>query len=459
MIFDTIAAISTPRGEGGISIVRISGTEAFEILEKIFKPKNKEVKNLKNYSINYGHIIDNKNNENKIIDEVLVSIMKAPNTYTKENIVEINCHGGFLITEKILEIVLKNGARIAEIGEFTKRAFLNGRIDLTQAEAVIDIIHGKTEKSLSLSLNQLRGDLKDKISTIKKSILDLAAHINVVLDYPEEGIEDPIPSNLVENIKKAEEEIRDLVLSYDKGKIIKDGIKTAIIGKPNVGKSSILNSLLREERAIVTHVAGTTRDIIEEVININGIPLLLVDTAGIRKTDDVVENIGVSKSKDLINKADLILYVVDMSKELEEEDFEIYNSINNEKVIGILNKSDIKTNINIEKLDKIKNWIEISALSKMGIEDLEKKIYKFIIDENVDDSSQKFILTNVRHKSALEKTKEALDNILETIDLGLPMDLMAVDIKDALDTLGEVTGEISSEDLLDHIFSNFCVGK
>ncbi|MBS9776154.1 MAG: tRNA uridine-5-carboxymethylaminomethyl(34) synthesis GTPase MnmE [Fusobacterium sp.] len=463
MLLDTIAAISTPRGEGGISIVRISGTEALDILEKIFQPKNKKVEDLKSYSINYGHIIDNKNNENqsekKIIDEVLVSVMKAPNTYTREDIVEINCHGGFLITEKILEIVLKNGARIAEIGEFTKRAFLNGRIDLTQAEAVIDIIHGKTEKSLSLSLNQLRGDLKDKISVIKKSILDLAAHINVVLDYPEEGIDDPIPSNLVENIKRAEEEIKDLVLSYDKGKMIKDGIKTAIIGKPNVGKSSILNSLLREERAIVTHVAGTTRDIIEEVININGIPLLLVDTAGIRKTDDIVENIGVNKSKDLINKADLILYVVDMSRELEEEDFEIYNSINNEKVIGILNKSDIKTNINIEKLDKIKNWIEISALSKMGIEELENKIYKFIIDENVDASSQKFILTNVRHKSALEKTKQALDNILETISLGLPMDLMAVDIKDALDTLGEVTGEISSEDLLDHIFSNFCVGK
>jgi len=429
MLLDTIAAISTPRGEGGISIVRMSGQDSLNILEKIFKPKNKEVSELKNYSINYGHIIDNEH----IVDEVLVSIMKAPNTYTREDIIEINCHGGYLVTEKVLEVVLKNGARIAEIGEFTKRAFLNGRIDLTQAEAVIDVIHGKTEKSLSLSLNQLRGDLRDKIATIKKSVLDLAAHINVVLDYPEEGIDDPVPENLVDNLKKASAEIKDLVSSYDKGKIIKDGIKTAIIGKPNVGKSSILNSLLREDRAIVTHIPGTTRDIIEEVININGIPLLLVDTAGIRNTDDIVENIGVEKSKELINSADLILYVIDTSREIDEEDFRIYDIIN--------------------------TWIEISALSKIGIDNLENEIYRYIMNENVEDSSQKLVITNVRHKSALEKTNDALLNIIETIDMGLPMDLMAVDIKDALDSLSEVTGEISSEDLLDHIFSNFCVGK
>lgn len=456
MLLDTIAAISTPRGEGGISIVRISGSESLEILQKIFKPKNnKLIKDLKNYSINYGHIFDNKN----IIDEVLVSIMKAPNTYTKEDIVEINCHGGFLITEKVLQTVLKNGARIAEVGEFTKRAFLNGRIDLTQAEAISDIIHGKTEKSLSLSLNQLRGDLREKIEIIKKSILDLAAHINVVLDYPEEGIDDPIPKDLFFNLKKASAEIKDLILSYDKGKIIKDGIKTAIIGKPNVGKSSILNSLLREERAIVTQIPGTTRDIIEEGININGIPLVLVDTAGIRNTDDIVENIGVNKSKELINSADLILYVIDSSKDLEEEDFRIHNFINNEKVIGILNKVDIKKEIDLSKLTKVKKWIEISATSNFGIENLENEIYKYVIDEKIDDSSQKFIITNVRHKSALEKTNMALDNIFQTVQDGMPMDLMAVDIKDALDSLGEVTGEISSEDLLDHIFSNFCVGK
>ncbi|WP_314347277.1 tRNA uridine-5-carboxymethylaminomethyl(34) synthesis GTPase MnmE [Fusobacterium massiliense] len=456
MLLDTIAAISTPRGEGGISIVRMSGSDSLSILEKIFKPKSeKRVNELRNYSINFGHIIDNK----QIVDEVLVSIMKAPNTYTREDIVEINCHGGFLITEKVLEVVLKNGARIAEIGEFTKRAFLNGRIDLTQAEAIIDVIHGKTEKSLSLSLNQLRGDLRDKIGVIKKSVLDLAAHINVVLDYPEEGIDDPVPENLVVNLKKASNEIKELILSYNKGKIIKDGIKTAIIGKPNVGKSSILNSLLREERAIVTHIPGTTRDIIEEVININGIPLLLVDTAGIRNTDDVVENIGVEKSKELINSADLILYVIDSSRDLDEEDFKIYDIINTDKVIGILNKIDIKKELDLSKFPKINKWIKVSALEKLGIDNLEDEIYHYIMNGDVEDSSQKLVITNVRHKSALEKTNEALLNILSTINMGLPMDLMAVDIKDALDSLSEVTGEISSEDLLDHIFSNFCVGK
>lgn len=456
MLFDTIAAISTPRGEGGIGIVRISGNNALDILEKIFKPKSgKAIKGLRNYSINYGHIFDGKT----LVDEVLVSIMKAPNTYTREDIVEINCHGGFVITEKVLEVVLKNGARIAEIGEFTRRAFLNGRIDLTQAEAVIDLIHGKTEKSVSLSLNQLRGDLKEQIEHLKKLILDVAAHINVVLDYPEEGIDDPLPEHLVENLQEVLDTTDRLIRSYDKGKMIKEGIKTAIVGKPNVGKSSILNSVLKEERAIVTHVAGTTRDVIEEVVNLKGIPLVLVDTAGIRKTDDLVENIGVEKSKKLIESADLILFVVDGSRPLDEEDMKIHEAIKAEKVIGILNKIDIKEDIDLSPLTKISKWLEISAIKNQGIDEMEEEIYRHIIDENIEDSSQKITITNVRHKSALEKTKQSIENIFETIESGLPMDLMAVDIKGALDSLSEVTGEISSEDLLDHIFSNFCVGK
>lgn len=456
MLFDTIAAISTPRGEGGIGIVRISGNNALDILEKIFKPKSgKAIKGLRNYSINYGHIFDGKT----LVDEVLVSIMKAPNTYTREDIVEINCHGGFVITEKVLEVVLKNGARIAEIGEFTRRAFLNGRIDLTQAEAVIDLIHGKTEKSVSLSLNQLRGDLKEQIEHLKKLVLDVAAHINVVLDYPEEGIDDPLPEHLVENLQEVLDTTDRLIRSYDKGKMIKEGIKTAIVGKPNVGKSSILNSVLKEERAIVTHVAGTTRDVIEEVVNLKGIPLVLVDTAGIRKTDDLVENIGVEKSKKLIESADLILFVVDGSRPLDEEDIKIHEAIKAEKVIGILNKIDIKEDIDLSPLTKISKWLEISAIKNQGIDEMEEEIYRHIIDENIEDSSQKITITNVRHKSALEKTKQSIENIFETIESGLPMDLMAVDIKGALDSLSEVTGEISSEDLLDHIFSNFCVGK
>lgn len=455
-MFDTIAAISTPRGEGGIGIVRMSGSDSLCILTKIFKSiSKKEVGELRNFSINYGHLYDGE----ELVDEVLVSIMKGPNTYTKEDIVEINCHGGFLITEKVLELVLKNGARIAELGEFTRRAFLNGRLDLTQAEAVIDLIHGKTDKSISLSLNQLRGDLREQIDILKKQLLDVSAHVNVVLDYPEEGIDDPLPHDLVDNLHNVVNTTDALIKSYNKGKMIKEGIKTAIVGKPNVGKSSLLNSVLREERAIVTHVAGTTRDVIEEVVNLNGIPLVLVDTAGIRKTDDLVENIGVEKSKELIEKADLVLFVVDNSRELDEEDLRIHDRINADKVIGLINKTDIESKLDVTPLTKIKKWIKISALEKIGIDSMEKEIYSYVISGQIEDSSQKLVITNVRHKSALEKTKQAVENIFETIEMGLPMDLIAVDLKEALDSLSEVTGEISNEDLLDHIFSNFCVGK
>ena len=455
-MFDTIAAISTPRGEGGIGIVRLSGDESLGILSKIFKPKSKkDVKEIKSYTINYGHIYDGE----ELIDEVLVSVMKAPNTYTREDIVEINCHGGYLITQKVLELVLKSGAKIAEPGEFTRRAFLNGRLDLTQAEAIIDLIHGKTDKSISLSLNNLRGDLRDQINHLKKILLDVAAHVNVVLDYPEEGVDEPIPEHLIIELHNVKDTITKLVESYDKGKMIKEGIKTAIVGKPNVGKSSLLNSILREERAIVTSIAGTTRDTIEEIINIKGIPLIMVDTAGIRKTQDEVENIGVQKSKKMLKEADLVLFVLDSSRDFSDEDREIYDSIESEKVIGILNKIDMEKKLDITNLTKVKKWIEISALENIGIDTLENEIYNFILSENIEDSSEKLIITNIRHKSALEKTKKSIENIFETIDMGYPMDLIAVDLNDALDSLSEVTGEISSEDLLDHIFSNFCVGK
>ncbi|MGX6591062.1 tRNA uridine-5-carboxymethylaminomethyl(34) synthesis GTPase MnmE [Cetobacterium ceti] len=455
-MFDTIAAISTPRGEGGIGIVRISGPDSLCILSKIFKPKSgKKIEELRNFSINYGHMYD----KDTVVDEVMVSIMKGPNTYTREDIVEINCHGGYLITEKVLELVLRSGARIAELGEFTRRAFLNGRIDLTQAEAVIDIIHGKTDKSISLSLNQLRGDLREQIHHLKKLLLDVAAHVNVVLDYPEEGIDDPLPENLVDNLHTVINTTDKLIKSYDQGKMIKEGVKTAIVGKPNVGKSSLLNTVLREERAIVTHIAGTTRDMIEEVVNLKGIPLVLVDTAGIRDTDDIVENIGVEKSRDMIDKADLVLFVVDGSRELSQEDMEIYERIDSHKVIGLLNKIDVETKVDITPLTKINKWIKISAKEKLGIDDMEDEIYRYVISGQVEDSSEKLIITNVRHRSALEKTKDAVNNIFDTINMGLPMDLIAVDLKEAMDSLSEVTGEISNEDLLDHIFSNFCVGK
>jgi len=455
MLFDTIAAISTPRGEGGIGIIRISGDKSFEILDKIFNTKNPN-RDLGFYKFNYGFIHDN----GKIVDEVMAVRMKAPKTYTCEDVVEINCHGGHLISEKVLELVLKNGARHAEQGEFTKRAFMNGRIDLSQAEAVMDIIHGKTEKSISLSLEQLRGDLRDKIASFKKALLDVTAHVNVVLDYPEEGIDDPLPSNLRENLENVYAEADRLISSYDKGKKIKEGIKTVIAGKPNVGKSTLLNSLLKEERAIVTHIPGTTRDVIEEIINIKGIPLVLTDTAGIRKTEDIVENIGVEKSKKFIENADLVLLVLDASRELESEDREVIEEIqnHNKKTIVLLNKIDLERKIELEEFN-LENILEISAKDNIGIEDMEERIYSYIVEENVEDSSEKLIITNIRHKAALEKTKDAIRNIFETIDAGMPMDLISVDLKEALDSLSEITGEISSEDILDHVFGNFCVGK
>lgn len=455
MLFDTIAAISTPRGEGGIGIIRISGDKSFEILNKIFRQKNPN-KDLGFYKFNYGFIVDN----DKVIDEVMVVRMKAPKTYTCEDVVEINCHGGHLVSEKVLEIVLRSGARHAEAGEFTKRAFMNGRIDLSQAEAVMDLIQGKTEKSISLSMEQLRGDLKEKIKDFKKALLDVTAHVNVVLDYPEEGIDDPLPTELRGNLENVYAEANRLIESYDKGKKIKEGIKTVIVGKPNVGKSTLLNSLLKEERAIVTHIAGTTRDVIEEIINIKGIPLVLVDTAGIRETDDIVENIGVEKSKQFIEKADLVLLVLDSSKELEMEDIVVINEIkaNNKKSIVLLNKIDLEKKIDLSG-HNLENVVEISARDNVGIETMEEKIYSYIVDEKVEDSSEKLIITNIRHKTALEKTKDAIKNIFETIDSGMPMDLISVDLKEALDSLSEITGEISSEDILDHVFGNFCVGK
>ena len=391
MLFDTIAAISTPKGEGGIGIIRISGDKSFEILSKIFNTKNPN-KDLGFYKFNYGFIHD----KGKIIDEVMIVRMKAPKTYTCE----------------------------------------------------------------SLSLDQLRGDLKNKINNFKKSLLDVTAHVNVVLDYPEEGIDDPLPENLRKNLEKVYEEANLLIESYDKGKKIKEGIKTVIVGKPNVGKSTLLNSLLREERAIVTHVPGTTRDIIEEIINIKGIPLVLTDTAGIRKTDDIVENIGVEKSKQLIEKADLILLVLDASEKLEKEDMEVIEKIkeNNKKTIVLLNKIDLERKLDLSSYN-LENIVEISAKDNIGIEEMEDKIYSYIVEEDVENTSEKLIITNIRHKTALEKTKEAVKNIFETIDTGMPMDLISVDLKEALDSLSEITGEISSEDILEHIFGNFCVGK
>lgn len=452
MLFDTIAAVATAKGDGGVAIIRISGDKSFEILDKIFTPINNT--KIGYYRLKYGNLHDG----DKIIDEVMAVRMKAPRSYTCENVVEINCHGGQLMTNRVLQLVLKNGARMAQRGEFTKRAFMNGRIDLSQAEAVIDIINGNSEKALDVSLNQLRGDLKDMVKDFKKTLLDIAAHVNVVLDYPEEGIEDPIPKELLDDLKKVHEKATRLIESYDKGKVLKDGIKTVIVGKPNVGKSTLLNALLREDRAIVTEVAGTTRDTIEEKIMIKGIPLILVDTAGIRKTDDIVESIGVQKSRDLISKSDLVLMLLDITKDISEDDKEIIDYIkkNNKKVIYILNKNDKP---GAKDFSYLGNTVSISAMKNIGIDEMEEYIYRYIAGNKVDNTGQECILNNVRHKAALEKTKQAIENMFLTIDNEMPLDLISVDLKEALDSLSEITGEITSEDILDHIFKSFCVGK
>lgn len=454
MLFDTIAAIASAKGDGGISIIRISGENAFDILDKIFKPINNT--KIGYYKLKYGHIVD----DDKVIDEVMAVRMKSPKSYTCENVVEINCHGGTVITNKILELILKNGAKLASKGEFTKRAFMNGRIDLSQAEAVMDIINGKSAKAVQISVDQLRGDLRDMIKDFKKTLLDITAHINVVMDYPEEGIDDPIPNNLILDLKNVYDKANKLIASYDKGKLIKDGIKTVIVGKPNVGKSTLLNALLREERAIVTDIEGTTRDSIEETINIKGIPLVLVDTAGIRKTDDVVESIGVKKSLDFITKADLVLMILDNSKVLSNEDMEIIKFIKqeNKKAIYLINKIDLEQKIDIDII-KNEKLIYISAMQNKGIDEMENDLYDYISDNEVNNTGEAYILNNIRHKTALEKAKYAIENIFETINIGLPLDLIAVDLKEAIDAFSEITGEITSEDILDHIFSNFCVGK
>lgn len=454
-LFDTICAISTARGEAGIGIVRISGDKSFEILNKIFRPFTKN-KDLGNYKLNYGYIYDGDN----LIDEVLVSKMKGPKSYTTEDIVEINCHGGYIPTKKILETVLKNGARLAEIGEFTKRAFINGRIDLSQAEAVVDIIHGKTERSVSLSLDQLKGSLKNKVAEFKEAFLDITAHVNVVMDYPEEGIDDPLPLELRKKLEDVYDKANKLILSYDKVKKIREGIKTAIVGKPNVGKSTLLNALLEEERAIVTHIPGTTRDVIEEVLNVKGIALVLADTAGIRETEDIVEGIGVKKSIEFIENSDLVLLILDSSRELDEEDKIVIEKIKetNKECIVILNKVDLERKIDLNELN-FENILEISAKENINLDKMEDRIYECITKNDIEDSNEKLVLTNIRHKTALEKTKESIENIFYTIDSGMPLDLISVDLKEGLDSLSEITGEISSEDVLDHIFAKFCVGK
>ncbi len=437
----------------------MSGDNCFNILEKIFKAKNEQtIEEIKGYSIKYGHIIDSNNN---IVDEVLVSYFKSPKSYTTENMCEINTHGGIIILRKILELCLKNGAELAEPGEFTKRAFLNGRIDLLQAESVIDIINAKSEKEAKTSINQLEGNLSKKIRQIKQKILDVMVNMEVAIDYPEYDVEDATNVQILDMLNRVENDLLKLEQSFDNGKMIKEGIKTAIIGKPNAGKSSLLNAILKEERAIVTDIEGTTRDTIEEFININGIPLNIIDTAGIRNTENEVEKIGVIKSKKIANEADLIIAIFDSSKELTEEDIEILNIIKDKKVIIVLNKIDLETKIdekNIKLKEISKYIIKISAINEIGIDSLYDKISEmFNLNEiNVDNE---IVITNLRHKNLITKAIENVKQAKETLENNMPSDIIAIFIKDILQCLGEITGEEVTENIINEIFSKFCLGK
>lgn len=436
----------------------MSGKDSFTILDKIFKPKVKQkIEKIKGYSIKYGNIIDNGD----IVDEVLVSYFKAPKSYTTENMCEINSHGGNVIVKRILELCLKNGAELAEPGEFTKRAFLNGRIDLLQAESVIDVIHAKSEREAKTGMKQLKGVLSKQIAEIKQNILDVMVNIEVAIDYPEYDVDDVTNQQILDMLIQVEEKLKRLEKSFDNGKLIKEGIKTAIIGKPNAGKSSLLNAILKEDRAIVTEYEGTTRDTIEEFVNINGIPIKLVDTAGIRQAKDEVEKIGIAKAKEIAKDADLVISIFDSTKKLTSEDIEILKLSKNKKSIIILNKIDLETILkeNDIRFQEVSNHIiKISALNAIGIEKLYEEISDlFQLNEiNLDNE---IVITNIRHKNLITKAIENVKKTKETVEQKMPLDIITIFMKDILEDLGNITGEVVSEDIINEIFAKFCLGK
>ena len=455
---DTIAAIATAMSNSGIGIVRISGDEALEVADRIFRPKkgSRKVSDMETHTIHYGYVIDGE----EVVDEVMLLIMKAPRSYTCEDTIEIDCHGGVLVMKKILETVLKYGARPAEPGEFTKRAFLNGRIDLSQAESVIDVINAQNELALKSSVSQLQGAVLEKIKDIRAVVLHEIAFIESALDDPEHVSLDGYPEQLRGIMSDAHSKVKKLLDSSDNGKMLKEGINTAIVGKPNAGKSSLLNILVGEERAIVTEIAGTTRDILQEQIQIGGIGLNVIDTAGIRDTEDIVEKIGVNKSREYIEKADLIIYVVDSSTELDENDQEIIEAIQDKKAIVLLNKSDLdaKTDAAIlqERLDK--PILSISAKNNTGIHELEKLIEEMFFSGKLSFNDEVYI-TNIRQKNALAEAESSLKMVLQSIDDGMPEDFFTIDMMNAYEVLGTIIGESVGEDLVNEIFSKFCMGK
>lgn len=457
----TIAAIATATGTGSIGIIRMSGKDCFKILEKIFVPRNSEIniEEIPGYTMKYGYIVNTDSKEK--IDEVIVSFFKVPRSYTTENMCEINSHGGTIVEQKILEQCLLNGADLAEPGEFTKRAFLNGRIDLSQAESVMDIINAKTDKEAKASLSQLEGNLSKEIHEIQKELLSIMADIEASIDYPEYDIEETTNNKALEVLSNVKQKLTKLENSFKNGKILKDGVKTVIIGKPNTGKSSLLNIMLDEERAIVSDYAGTTRDTIEEFIKIQDVPLKIIDTAGIRDTNDKIEEIGVKKAIKLADDADLIIAIFDCSGELDEEDLRIINLIKNKETIILLNKCDLrqKNAKTINYMSKLnKTVIEASMKTKRGIDELYNCIEKKFKMNEIDIGSET-VVTNIRHKNQIHKAIESIDKALEIVNSQMPIDIIAVEIKQTLEDLGSITGDNVSEDIINEIFSKFCLGK
>ncbi|HGZ3900952.1 TPA: tRNA uridine-5-carboxymethylaminomethyl(34) synthesis GTPase MnmE [Staphylococcus aureus] len=459
MDLDTITSISTPMGEGAIGIVRLSGPQAVEIADKLYKGKHL-LNDVPSHTINYGHIIDPESKE--VIEEVMVSVLRAPKTFTREDIIEINCHGGILTINRVLELTMTYGARMAEPGEFTKRAFLNGRIDLSQAEAVMDFIRSKTDRASKVAMNQIEGRLSDLIKKQRQSILEILAQVEVNIDYPEyDDVEDATTEFLLEQSKEIKQEINRLLDTGAQGKIMREGLSTVIVGKPNVGKSSMLNNLIQDNKAIVTEVAGTTRDVLEEYVNVRGVPLRLVDTAGIRETEDIVEKIGVERSRKALSQADLILFVLNNNEALTQEDYTLYEVVKNEDVIVIVNKMDLEQNIDINEVkDMIGDTplIQTSMLKQEGIDELEIQIRDLFFGGEVQNQDMTYV-SNSRHISLLKQARQTIQDAIDSAESGVPMDMVQIDLTRTWEILGEIIGETASDELIDQLFSQFCLGK
>lgn len=459
--FDTIAAISTPMGEGAIGIVRMSGEQAIEIADKLYRGKSgKRLQDVASHTINYGKIIDPSTSE--IAEEVMVSVMKAPKTFTKEDIVEINCHGGLVSVNRVLQLILNEGARLAEPGEFTKRAFLNGRIDLSQAEAVIDLIRAKTDKAMNVALGQMEGRLSRHIKKLRQEIIETLAQIEVNIDYPEyDDVEEMTHKMLIEKALYVQEEIKRILQTSQQGKILREGLSTAIIGRPNVGKSSLLNSLVQENKAIVTDIPGTTRDVIEEYVNVRGVPLRLLDTAGIRETEDIVEQIGVERSRKVLQEADLILLVLNHSEELTSEDEKLFDAVEGMDVIVIVNKTDLPQKIDMEKVEvlaKEHRLITTSLLNDEGIDELEESISTLFFAGSIEAGDMTYV-SNSRHIALLSQALKAIEDAIRAVEADVPIDIIQIDLTRSWELLGEIIGESVHESLINQLFSQFCLGK